>query len=53
MALYVFEVIDDEGATRNYVASFISREADNLVVRHRGHQVSFAIAHIRDWCAVL
>ncbi|WP_164833248.1 hypothetical protein [Sinorhizobium meliloti] len=49
---YVFEVIDEDGAVRTYVASFMRREADKLVVLHRGRKMSFAVAHIRDWCAV-
>ena len=49
---YVFEVIDDDGAVRNYVAKFMRREVDKLVVLHRGLQMSFAISQIRDWCTV-
>ena len=48
----VFEVVDEAGAVRNYVAKFMRREADKLVVDYRGLQVRFAISHIRDWCAV-
>jgi hypothetical protein len=50
--IYVFEVVDEAGAVRNYVAKFMRREADKLVVDYRGLQVRFAISHIRDWCAV-
>lgn len=49
---YVFEVVDEAGAVRNYVAKFMKREAENLVVEHRGLQMRFAISHIRDWYAV-
>ncbi|CAN7610911.1 hypothetical protein IB277_29200 [Ensifer sp. ENS07] len=49
---YVFEVVDEAGAVRNYVAKLMRREADKLVVEYRGLQTRFAIAHIRDWCAV-
>lgn len=49
---HVFEVIDDAGALRIYAATFIRREADKLVVLHRGLQMSFALSHIRDWCSV-
>ncbi len=49
---YVFEVVDDTGAVRTYVARFMRREADKLVVDYRGFQMRFAISHIRDWCAV-
>jgi len=49
---YVFEVVDEAGAVRNYVAKFMRREADKLVVDYRGLQMRFAISHIRDWCAV-
>lgn len=52
MMTHVFEVIDDAGALRIYAATFIRREADKLVVLHRGHQLSFALSHIHDWCAV-
>ncbi|MCY1338563.1 hypothetical protein D9M69_244240 [compost metagenome] len=33
---YVFEVVDEAGAVRNYVAKFMRREADKLVVEYRG-----------------
>ena len=49
---YVFEVVDEAGAIRNYVAKFMRREADKLVVEYRGLQMRFSISHIRDWCAV-
>ncbi|MBD9511483.1 hypothetical protein IB265_32515 [Ensifer sp. ENS10] len=49
---YVFEVVDEAGVVRNYVAKFMRREADKLVVDYRGLQMRFAISHIRDWCAV-
>ncbi|MBK5571579.1 hypothetical protein [Ensifer sp. SSB1] len=49
---YVFEVVDEAGAVRNYVAKFMRREADKSVVEYRGLQMRFAILHIRDWCAV-
>lgn len=29
---YVFEVVDEAGAVRNYVAKLMRREADKLVV---------------------
>ncbi|WP_156433161.1 hypothetical protein [Sinorhizobium sp. GL28] len=32
----VFEVVDEAGAVRNYVAKFMRREADKLVVEYRG-----------------
>jgi hypothetical protein len=50
--MYVFEVVGDDGEIRNYVASFILRDGDKLVVSHRGLQVSFPLSHIRDWCSV-
>lgn len=49
---FVFEVVDESGALRSYVAQPLRREADDLVVLYRGHQLSFAISRIRDWCAV-
>ena len=49
---YVFEVVDEAGAVRNYVAKFMRRDADKLVVEYRGLQMRFTISHIRDWCAV-
>ena len=49
---YVFGAVDDAGAVRNYVATFMRREADKLVVECRGLQMRFAISHISDWCAV-
>lgn len=52
MMAHVFEVIDDDGAVRIYAAKFMRREANKLVVLHRGLEMSFAISHIRDWCAV-
>lgn len=49
---YVFEVVDDDGQTRVYVADFIRREGDRLQVKYRGLEVSFKISRICDWCPV-
>ncbi|MCO5966161.1 hypothetical protein [Sinorhizobium meliloti] len=48
----VFEIIDDAGHVRAYVASHVRREADRLIVRHRETEVGIDIARIRNWCAV-
>lgn len=40
----VFEIIDDAGQVRAYVASHVRREADRLIVRHRETEVGIDIA---------
>ncbi|WP_081160431.1 hypothetical protein [Ensifer aridi] len=49
---YVFEVIDDRGQCRVYIASHMRRKADKLIVRHRDAEVGIEIFRICDWCAV-
>ena len=50
--MYVFEVVNDDGAIRTYVADFIRREADKLVVKYHGLEAKFEISRICDWCPV-
>lgn len=49
---YIFEIVDDEGQSRAYVASYMYRKAHKLIVLHRGAEVGFDICRICDWCAV-
>ncbi|MDX0766745.1 hypothetical protein GOD36_32515 [Sinorhizobium medicae] len=49
---YIFEIVDDEGQIRAYVASYMYRKADKLIVLHRGAGVGIDICRICDWCAV-
>lgn len=49
---YIFEIVDDEGQIRAYVASHMYRKADQLIVLHRGAGVGIDICRICDWCAV-
>ncbi|MDW9713025.1 hypothetical protein GOB44_24575 [Sinorhizobium meliloti] len=49
---YIFEIVDDEGQSRAYVASHMYRKADKLIVLHRGAEVGIDICRICDWCAV-
>ncbi len=49
---YIFEIVDDEGHRRAYVASHMYRKADKLIVLHRGAEVGIDICRICDWCAV-
>ena len=49
---FVFEVIDDDGEVRSYIASYMRREADKLMLRHRESEVRIELFRICDWCAV-
>ncbi|RVG36421.1 hypothetical protein CN138_35260 [Sinorhizobium meliloti] len=40
---YIFEIVDDEGQIRAYVASYMYRKADKLIVLHRGAGVGIDI----------
>lgn len=49
---YIFEIIDDDGEVRAYIASSMRREADKLMVRNGEMEVGLEIFRICDWCAV-
>ncbi|ASJ62402.1 hypothetical protein SMB554_24705 (plasmid) [Sinorhizobium meliloti] len=49
---YIFEIVDEEGQIRAYVASHMYRKANKLIVLHRGAEVGIDICRICDWCAV-
>ncbi|MEJ7015672.1 hypothetical protein [Sinorhizobium meliloti] len=49
---YIFEIVDEEGQSRAYVAAHMYRKADKLIVRHRDAEIGIDICRICDWCAV-